>query len=453
MLFRSASTADSVQAAANIINNGGSLADAAAALVPIDPLSQNFYVDSTKYPNGVFLSSLDLYFATADATVPVNVRIRPTVNGYPDAVNDIPGSIVWMNPSNINLPASSQISNSIGPATTFTFDHPVYLQPGQYSIMIASNSNAYTMYASKLGELQFGTTNVVNSLNYAASLFKSQNSQTWVAAPSETLCFNLKICDFAGGAQTFHVTSNGSSAPIDYDLMHLITSDLSFNFLDSISYSVQSKDAATSVTSTSTLLQNQTHQFATRQVQSSSGDILIVPSVSNTDRWTSPVIDLQRLNTVLIENNITPYYSANTVAESLGGFGYGTAEARYITRRVTLDNNFASSGLTVFLDVNRQPGTKIEVYYKVLNSNDANNFDLNPYVLMNPILAPGSGLSFTDATSYTSDTYQALNINYNDITTGTKYTNFNVFAIKVVFYSSNPALAPQIKNFRTVATA
>ena len=118
-----------------------------------------------------------------------------------------------------------------------------------------------------------------------------------------------------------------------------------------------------------------------------------------------------------------------------------------------MDNNFASTGLTVFVDVNRQPGTKIEVYYKVLNQNDRNNFDNNPYVLMNPILTPGAGLPNTGVTDYVSDTYQALNITYNDITTGTTYNNFNVFAIKVCFYSSNPAIAPQIKNFRAIATA
>ena len=418
-----------------------------------DPLSQNFLVDSGKYPNGVFLSSLDLFFATADATIPVSVRIRPTVNGYPDAVNDIPGSIVWLNPSAINLPAPSAITNSIGPATTFTFAHPVYLQPGQYSIMVSSNSNAYTLYASKLGQVQYGTTNVVNALNYAGSLFKSQNSSTWVAAPSETMCFNLKICDFAGGTQTFNVTSNNSPTPAKFDYLQLMTSDLSFTSLDSINYNVQTKDYVTSATLLSNVLEGQTHQFATRQVQSSSGDIVIKPTVSNVDRWTSPVIDLERLNTILIQNVITPYYSANTVSESLGGFNNGGASARYITRRVTLNNNFVSTGLTVYLDVNRQPGTSIEVYYKVLNQNDPNNFDLNPYVKMSPILAPGAGLGVTGATDYTSDTYQALNIQYHDLTTGALYTNFNVFAIKVVFYSSNPAIAPRIKNFRAIATA
>ena len=105
------------------------------------------------------------------------------------------------------------------------------------------------------------------------------------------------------------------------------------------------------------------------------------------------------------------------------------------------------------MDVNRQPGTKIEVYYKVLNIADLNTFDDQPYHLMNPILAPGAGLAYTGPSDWTSDTYQALNITYNDITTNALYSSFNIFAIKVVMYSSNPAIVPQIKNFRAIATA
>jgi len=418
-----------------------------------DPLSQNFFVNATQYPNGLFVSSVDLYFAVVDPTIPVNIRIRPTVNGFPDSVNDIPGSIVWMNPEDINTPTSSTITNGIGPATTFTFDHPIYLPPGQYTLMIASNSDLYQMYASKIGQVEFGKQTTLSTVSYAGSLFKSQNASTWVPAPSETLCFNLKICDFAGGSVTFDVTSNTSSTAIQYDLMQLMNNDLTFNGLDSIDYAVYTKNTSGTQTGPTKIVPTQNYNFNTRQQQSSSGDIVIAPTVTNSDRWTSPVIDLERLNTILVKNVVGSYYAANTVSESLGGFHNGGAQARYITRRVTLDNNFQSTGLTVYLDVNRQIGTKIEVYYKVLNSNDANNFDNNPYVLINPILTPGTGVVYTDATTYTTDTYQALNITYNDIATNALYNNFNTFAIKVVMYSSNPSIVPQIKNFRAIATA
>ena len=420
----------------------------------VDPLSQNFYVNAAQYPNGVFLSSVDLYFATIDPTIPVSVRIRPTVNGYPDSVNEIPGSVVYMNPADINVPSSSSITNNIGPSTTFTFDHPIYLAPGQYSLMVATNSNNYTMYSSKVGQTIYGQNATLSQLNYAASLFKSQNASTWIPAPSETLCFNLKICDFAGGTVTFDVTANSAPTTANFDLLQLMNNDLSFNGIDSISYAVKTTNlSANTLSSAVKVVPHQNYNFSARQTHSTAGDLIVEPTVTNSDRWTSPVIDLDRLNTILVQNTIKPYYSANTVSESLGGFGNGTAAARYITRRVTLNNNFQSTGITVVLDVNRQIGTKIEVYYKVLNSNDANNFDNNPYVLMNPILIPGSGVVYTDATTFTTDTYQALNISYNDITTGALYNNFNTFAIKVVMYSSNPSITPQIKNFRAIATA
>jgi hypothetical protein len=264
----------------------------------------------------------------------------------------------------------------------------------------------------------------------------------------------LNICDFAGGSTTFNVTSNTSSELIDFDTLQLMSHDLTFNSLDSINYNVVTKDKNTSSTIGPTnVLTGRNFNFSTRQVQSSSGDIIIQPTVNNIDRWTSPVIDLHRLSTILTKNIVTPYYSANTVSESVGGFGNGGGSARYITRRVTLNNNFASTGITVFVDVNRPPGTSIEVYYKVLNQNDTNNFYSNPYTKMGSVFTPGIGLGATGTSDYVSDTYQALNITYNDIVDGTTYSDFNVFAIKIVMYADNPAIVPQIKNFRAIATA
>lgn len=420
-----------------------------------DPLCQNFYVDAAKYPNGIFLSSVDLFFVTVDSTIPVSIRIRPTVNGYPDTTVDIPGTIVYKNPNEINIPLVANQTKSIGPSTNFKFGYPIYLKPGEYSLIISADSDEYTVYASKLGQVEFGTTNVINQLNYTASFFKSQNGSTWVPAPSETLAFKLNMCIFAGGTATFDVNSKVSSDPIYYDLMKLITQDMSFTSLSSVRYNIQTTDAASLVKSTTpNVLDNENTQLTTRKIQTSANNITIQPTLTNTDAFTTPVLDLERLNTILIKNNITPYNAANTTIESLGGTrNVGGGSSRYITRRVTLNNNFEATGVTVYLDINRPPGTYIEVYYKVLNQNDRNNFDDNPYVLMSPKFTVGGTLQTTGPNDYTSDTYQALNITYNDIKTGTLYNNFNTFAIKVVMYSSNPAFVPSIKNFRAIATA
>ena len=422
----------------------------------IDPLSQNFFVNPIQFPRGVFVSSVNLHFATKDEVAPVSVRIRPTVNGYPDAINDIPGSSVYLNPEDVVVPSDSLITQSLGLPTTFTFNNPIYLKPGQYTLMVATNSNKYQVYASKVGDTQFGTTNKVTQVTYSGSLFKSQNASTWIAAPNEQLAFKLNICDFSGGRASFDITSLSSNPAIEYDLLNLITQDLSFSDYDSINYKMLTVDKTTSVQSGEvSVFANENNAFNTRQRQSANGNIIIRATMENVDNWTSPVIDLERVNTILVKNRITPYvdYASNTALELLPGFGNDGSVAKYITKRVTLNNNFDSTGLTVFMDVNRRPGTKIEVYYKVLNSADQNDFDNQSYMLMDPKFTVGGNLETTGVEDWTTDTYQALNIQYNDVETGSTYTNFKVFAIKVVMYSDNPAIVPKIRNFRAVATA
>ena len=426
------------------------------ALDGIDPLSQNFFVNPIQFPRGVFISSADLHFATKDPVSPVSVRIRPTVNGYPDAEIDIPDSVVYLNPADVVVPDPTLIEQSIGLPTTFTFKNPIYLKPGQYSLMVATDSKLYNVYASKVGETQFGTERLISQVTYSGSLFRSQNASTWVAAPNEQLAFKLNICDFAGGRATFDTTSLASTPAIEYDLLNLMTKELTFSNYGSINYKMLTVDKGTLVQSGEVnVFANEDNAFNTRQIHSANGNIIIRSTIENVDKWTSPVVDLERLNAILVKNNITNYVNeaSNTALELLPGFGNNGSVAKYITKRVTLNNNFDSSGLTVFLDVNRRPGTKIEVYYKVLNSNDQNSFDSQPYVLMNPKFTIGGSLESTGVNDWTTDTYQALNITYNDVSTGSVYRDFKVFSIKIVMYSDNPAIVPKIKNFRAIATA
>ena len=420
-----------------------------------DPLSQNFFITEGQFPNGAFISSVDVFFAKKDPLVPVTVRIRPVVNGYPDSTNDIPGSIVTKNPDNVNTPNPNDIFNSIGLPTKFQFDHPIYLPAGQYSLMISTNSDQYAVYASKMGEVQLGTRTTITSVSYAGTFFKSQNSQTWIPAGGETLCFRAYVCDFAGGYASVQFTSNTSDILKTYDLIQLNSSDMTFNALDSIDYSIQTKDYSTTLMSDFIPITiNQNQILPSRQKQQDSGDIVVRATLTNTDRWTSPVIDLERLYPVLVNNVVNAQTTDKIYSESQPGFRNGGAVSKYITKRVTLANNFDSTGLTVYLDVNRQPGTSIEVYYKVLNANDGNDFDDQPYHLMNPIFTPGGGLPSTGPNDWITDTYQALNIVYNDVkTSSVSYNNFKVFSIKICFYSSNSTFVPQVKNLRAIATA
>ena len=92
-----------------------------------DPLAQSFIVDEE---DGLFITSVDAFFATKSSTIPVKAEIRNMVNGYPGP-KVLPFARKWLNPSSVNT------STDATTATTFTFDSPVYLQEGiEYCISI-----------------------------------------------------------------------------------------------------------------------------------------------------------------------------------------------------------------------------------------------------------------------------------------------------------------------------
>ena len=152
-----------------------------------DPLAQSFIVDEE---DGIFITSLDAYFATKSTTIPVKAEIRTMVNGYPGP-KVLPFARKWINPSSVNTSADATT------ATTFTFDSPVYLQEGiEYSIVLYSDSTDYTAYVARLGEKQIGSNRTVSSQPSIGVLFKSANTRTWTAEQMEDLKFTLKKAVF-----------------------------------------------------------------------------------------------------------------------------------------------------------------------------------------------------------------------------------------------------------------
>jgi hypothetical protein len=159
---------------------------------PVDPLAQTFFVDPVIYPEGIFIPKVDLYFKTKDSSVGLTVQIRETLNGYPSSTNVIVDTVV---PS-----ASINTSDDASLATTVTFPNVVYLSPGEYAIVLMSNSNNYEAWVAQIGEAQVGgNQDIISSQPYVGSLFKSQNASTWTAEQTQDLTFNLYKCKFTTG--------------------------------------------------------------------------------------------------------------------------------------------------------------------------------------------------------------------------------------------------------------
>jgi hypothetical protein len=152
-----------------------------------DPLAQSFVIDEE---DGMFITSLDVFFATKSDTIPVRAEIRNMVNGYPGQ-KVIPFAQKYLNPSSVNT------STDGSTATTFTFDSPVYLQEGiEYCIVLYSDSTDYTAYIARLGDKTIDSDRTVSKQPASGVLFKSANYRTWTPEQMEDMKFTLRKAVF-----------------------------------------------------------------------------------------------------------------------------------------------------------------------------------------------------------------------------------------------------------------
>lgn len=182
-----------------------------------DPLAQTFLVDSN---GGAFVTSVDIWFATKDNTMPVRLDIREVVNGYPGK-SILPFSQVVKEARDVNISSTLVLAGdgSTYPAPTtptkFKFESPVYLNDRtEYCIVLMSDSNNYRAWISQLGDVSVISNSVISEQPYAGVFFKSQNASTWTADQSQDLMFRINKAKFAVNSFA-EVDFVNASVPLD----------------------------------------------------------------------------------------------------------------------------------------------------------------------------------------------------------------------------------------------
>jgi hypothetical protein len=186
--------------------NNGILANEVTGPAPaqgykkLSPIAQSFYISETDYPKGIFVPYIDLFFATK-GKLPVEIQIRPIVNGYPDAKNIVPNAVAVLQSEEVRITGAPDPTNPLS-YSRFTFNSPVYLYPGfEYAIIISSNDYDYEIFVSELGEKVIGSNRIVSEQPFLGSLFKSQNGSTYSALQTEDLMFVIHKCEFVSDGQ------------------------------------------------------------------------------------------------------------------------------------------------------------------------------------------------------------------------------------------------------------
>lgn len=406
-----------------------------------DPLAQTFFVPEGIYPNGIFLTGVSLYFESVDDNLPVFVQIRPTINGYPSSNKVIPLSTVWKAPYEINTSTDASVE------TLFRFTDPIYLQAGEYSIVVGANSSKTKAYFATVGQKQIGSTNIISQQPNVGSLFISQNGSTWTADQSSDLSFKLYYAQFNTGKSYDAVFK--SSAPdygFDFQIVDLMTQELDFNNTTAIDYSMKNQWNGTMDASYTPILANKNTILKTYKNNTAFGDTIVKATLSTLDKNVSPVIDLDRMSMIMVNNIINDRVDVTIPETTASG---GNASAKYVTRSVTLASGFDAKGIKVIFDANMQSGTSFDVFVKVLAADDVSAFDTKPWIKVPNVDSVVRNSS--SITEFIEQNYFLDNISYTN--NGTIHNSFQTFAVKVVMYSGTPAIIPQIKNFRAIATS
>jgi hypothetical protein len=160
-----------------------------------DPIAQSFLINAQSLPSGVegvYATSLILYFASKDANLGVRVHLQPLSNGTIQEVV-VPLSRVHLTSAQVNISTDSSLPTQV------TFPAPVFLAAGQeYAFVVipdGANPN-YKIWTARIGDNDIISSSPIFGFSTVGVMFTSSNKVTWTPYQNENIKFKLKIANF-----------------------------------------------------------------------------------------------------------------------------------------------------------------------------------------------------------------------------------------------------------------
>jgi len=369
-----------------------------------DPLSQTFFVDKKTNPEGIFLKRVSLFFSAKDSKLPVVIQIRPTVSGYPSPSVVLPFSTVVKMPVDVS-------ASSVPAETKFEFTSPVYLEPGEYSICVLTNSDDYELFAADSSFNSIpnaaSTSGRAGNNQLVGTMFVAQGLGPAVADNTTDMMFSVERCEFSSQG-TYSI--NNATNLTDVQVMKFYASEIVPNGC-SISRQVGTTEFGNS--------------------ESMYPNTSVTPNIVYTLRRgasnaVSPVFDRQTLTGTAIQ-----MYTNRTSSSPY---------SEYVSRVVELPDYVSSNGLAVFVDENTPSQTGVSVQYRCSVSGETDIFE-KPWADLTrssntPAFTSSSDLDFRES-------------QFRGIT-----SSFQSYQVKVRLASTaSPTYArtPSVRNIRTIS--
>jgi hypothetical protein len=166
-----------------------------------------------------------------------------------------------------------------------------------------------------------------------------------------------------------------------------------------------------------------------------------------------PTVTLIEPNTTIATVNVTSEFSP----------AGGNADCKYVTRKTVITQENVSQDLRVYFTAYRPVGTNFYVFYKILDPNDPEVFENNPWKLMTLVGDTKNTVSVNETDLYEFEAAPGTNgvpdnaVSYVG-TNGITYYSFTTFAIKIVMttntigtVTNDTTIVPSISELRVLA--
>jgi hypothetical protein len=422
-----------------------------------DPLAQSFVIGEIN--TGTSVTKVDLFFQKAHPSIPVTMHLVTVENGIPTQ-NIVPFSRVVKNPTIDTI----NVTDDASTATTFTFDAPVYLQPGvEYAVVVMSNSPEYRLWLAETGGDDVNGQGRIDKNPYAGVSFKSQNASTWTPDQNRDFKFTMYRAQYDTAASRT-VTFNGlGTSAFTISNFNVFASVLALPQTN-IDWTIQFKSNGTVYY----INANNTEYLDVPTTIDSADDIVLTAELSTTSEYISPTLDLSRISLLGISNIISPADTSRIVSDDpVGapgittdsrvenydsriddGFSYlddsSVADVQYITRTVTL--NDPADRLNIYLLGNR-PTSNSDIRVLVKLKTGDEDYD---QVLWEEI-KPTKNIPVNSDGRYSEVEFD-FNADALDAADPRNGIEFTAFAVKIVLTSTDIVNVPTVQDFRAIAT-
>ena len=200
---------------------------------------------------------------------------------------------------------------------------------------------------------------------------------------------------------------------------------------------------------------------------SSKKSLVIKGTLSTTDTFVSPMIDLSRANAIalgnIINNDVTDEHKT-----------VGNASVRYFSRPIELADGNDAEDLKVFVTAYKPSGTQVRVYARIHNPEDGEAFNDKDFTPLTQITSANVFSDSVDTSDYrefefgfsantdgqgfltTANSHARLNTSNNEVVTyragdGSIHATYKTFALKIVLTSTGTNVVPLVRDLRSIA--